>query len=63
VNSTIGFEKLAIEVNKPSKSLHRIFTPSGNPTMENLFQIIHVIRESKGIDFELNAYIKKPTRT
>ena len=62
VNSTIGFEKLALEVNKPSKSLHRMLAPSGNPTMENLFQVIHVIQESEGIDFELSAHIKKSTR-
>jgi DNA-binding phage protein len=62
VNSTIGFEKLALEVNKPSKSLHRMLAPSGNPTMENLFQVIHAIQESEGIDFELNAHIKKSTR-
>ena len=63
VNSTIGFEKLALEVNKPSKSLHRMLAPSGNPTMENFFQVIHVIQENEGINFELNALVKKPLRT
>lgn len=63
VNSTIGFEKLALEVNKPSKSLHRMLAPSGNPTMENSFQVIHVIQENEGINFELNALVKKPSCT
>jgi hypothetical protein len=40
-----------------------MLAPSGNPTMENLFQVIHVIRESEGIDFELNAHIKKTVKT
>lgn len=62
VNSTIGFEKLALELKKPSKSLHRMLAPSGNPTMENFFQVIHVIQEKEGINVELNALAKKPAR-
>ena len=63
VNSTIGFEKLALEVNKPSKSLHRMLAPSGNPTMENFFQVIHAIQENEGINFKLDALINKPAHT
>jgi len=51
VNSTIGFEGLAQEMNKPSKSLHRMLAPSGNPTMENFFHVIHVIQKMKGSIF------------
>ena len=29
--ATIGFEGLAAEINKPSKSLHRMLAPRGNP--------------------------------
>ena len=36
VNSTVGFEKLAASVEKPSKSVHRMLSSSGNPTMTNL---------------------------
>jgi len=43
VNTTIGFEGLVEEVNKSGKSLHRMLAPSGNPTMENFFQVIHAI--------------------
>jgi len=32
VNATIGFEGAAIEINKPSKSLHRMLAPHGNPS-------------------------------
>jgi hypothetical protein len=39
-----------------------MLAPSGNPTMENLFKVIHIIKQSEGIDFELNAHIKKPAR-
>ena len=62
VNSTIGFEGLAQEMNKPSKSLHRMLAPTGNPTMENFFQVIHIIQKNEGIDFQLNALVKKKAR-
>jgi len=29
--ATIDFEGLAAEINKPSKSLHRMLAPRGNP--------------------------------
>lgn len=35
VNSTLGFEKLAELIHKPSKSLHRMLSPKGNPSMDN----------------------------
>lgn len=40
VNATVGFETLASEIGKPSKSVHRMLSPSGNPTMENLSAIL-----------------------
>jgi hypothetical protein len=35
VNATIGFESLATVLKKPSKSLHRMLAPRGNPSTEN----------------------------
>jgi DNA-binding phage protein len=46
VNATVGFERLAEEVNKPSKSLHRMLSISGNPTMENLSVIFATIKKN-----------------
>ncbi len=43
VNSTIGFEELAIKTSKPSKSLHRMLSAKGNPTMDNLTAIYSVL--------------------
>lgn len=34
VNATIGFESLAANLHKPSKSLHRMLSKSGNPTLD-----------------------------
>jgi DNA-binding phage protein len=45
VNSTVGFEELAIETEKPSKSLHRMLSANGNPTMDNLTSILSVLRK------------------
>jgi DNA-binding phage protein len=32
----VGFEALAQEIDKPSKSLHRMLSSSGNPAMSNI---------------------------
>lgn len=45
VNATIGFEQLAALTAKPSKSLHRMLSPTGNPNMDNLAAIFSVVRE------------------
>jgi DNA-binding phage protein len=45
VNSTVGFEELALETSKPSKSLHRMLSAKGNPTMDNLTSILGVLRK------------------
>lgn len=36
VNASIGFEGLASEIGRPSKSLHRMLSDKGNPNMDNL---------------------------
>jgi len=46
INATIGFERLAEEIHKPSKSLHRMLSTSGNPTMENLSAIFATIKKT-----------------
>lgn len=45
INATVGFERLAEEVRKSSKSLHRMLSGSGNPTMENLSAIFASIKK------------------
>jgi DNA-binding phage protein len=44
INATIGFEQLALEVKKPSKSLHRMLAPRGNPNTENFFGIVNALQ-------------------
>lgn len=44
VNATIGFEKLASVTGTPSKSLHRMLSPRGNPGMDNVAAILDALR-------------------
>lgn len=46
VNATVSFEQLAIEANKPSKSLHRMLSAKENPTMDSLNAIFTVLRKT-----------------
>ena len=55
VNATVGFEALATETTKPSKSLHRMLSAKGNPTMDNLTAILKVLRQNFKINFEVHA--------
>ena len=45
VNATVGFESLAQEVHKPAKSLHRMLSATGNPTMSNISAIFAAIKK------------------
>ena len=50
VNATVGFEGLAVAVAKPSKSLHRMLSENGNPSMDNLAAIFGAIRKTLGVE-------------
>ena len=45
VNATLGFEQLAKLTAMPSKSLHRMLSPKGNPSMDNLAAIFNSVRK------------------
>ena len=55
VNATIGFEELAIATSKPSKSLHRMLSANGNPTMDNLTAILKVLRSTLQVDIKVQT--------
>ena len=65
VNSTIGFELLSEELDKPSKSVHRMLSPKGNPTMDNLTNIFSVLQSRLGFNIEvkLSTHSKRMKRT
>jgi DNA-binding phage protein len=55
VNATIGFEQLAMLTAKPSKSLHRMLSPTGNPSMDNLAAIFQAVRERLHVNISANS--------
>ena len=50
VNASVGFEKLALEIQKPAKSLHRMLSVSGNPTMSNISAIFAAIQKKLRVE-------------
>ena len=52
VNATVGFEALAAATAKPSKSLHRMLSKQGNPSMDNLAAIFDVVRKRLGVQLQ-----------
>lgn len=55
VNATVGFEQLAVLTDKPSKSLHRMLLPKGNPSMDNLAAIFGAIRARLKVGIEVHT--------
>ena len=55
VNATLGFEQLAQVTDKPSKSLHRMLSPKGNPSMDNLAAIFGAVRHRLGVGLEVRT--------
>lgn len=50
VNATVGFEALAEEIHKPAKSLHRMLSKSGNPTMSNISAVLSAITRALKVE-------------
>jgi len=55
INATVGFEQLSAETGKPAKSLHRMLSANGNPSMDNLAAILSVVRKKLGVELEAHA--------
>ena len=55
INATISFEPLAQRLSKNSKSLQRMFGPSGNPTTDSLFAVIHTLQNVEGIKLTVHV--------
>ena len=57
INATVGFPKLAARTKIRVKTLHQMFGPNGNPTANNLFEIVAYLQQAEGVRFEV-----RPTR-
>ena len=55
VNATIGFEALSDITEKPSKSLHRMLSANGNPTMDNLIVILQALRQQLNVEIRVQV--------
>jgi DNA-binding phage protein len=55
VNATVGFEGLALEIRKPSKSLHRMLAPHGNPSTDNFFSIVSALQKKTRVKLRVTA--------
>ncbi len=53
INATIGFEELGAMMQKSPKSLMRMFGTKGNPTISNLFGVIHALQQREETHFEV----------
>ncbi len=55
INATVGFPKLADHIKIHVKTLHQMFGPKGNPTANNLFEIVAYLQRAEGLRFQLRA--------
>jgi DNA-binding phage protein len=58
VNATVGFERLSAATGKPAKSLHRMLSASGNPSMDNLAVIFDAVRRKLGLGISVKTVTK-----
>jgi DNA-binding phage protein len=56
VNATMGYKTLAEKTGKNPKSLMRMLGPEGNPTAENLFNVIAQLKEQERLEFDIRAH-------
>jgi len=55
VNATIGFAQLSKLVGAPPKSLHRMLSPAGNPTMSHLSAIFSALKTAMAMEIQIQA--------
>ena len=55
INATVGFEHLSELTHKPSKSLHRMLSQNGNPSMDSLAAIFSAIRAALNVSIKAHS--------
>lgn len=53
----MGFEALAEEIHKPAKSLHRMLSASGNPTMSNISAVFAAVKRALGVEVRAQVVV------
>jgi DNA-binding phage protein len=55
INATVGFAEVAEHTRIPSKSLMRMFGPTGNPRADNLFEVVSFLQRREGVRFRVRT--------
>jgi DNA-binding phage protein len=55
INATSGFVRVGRAVRRSPKSLMRMFSPRGNPTAKNLFEILVFLQDEERVQFRLRS--------
>ena len=55
VNATIGFQELGILTQKNPKSLVRMLSPGGNPSLKNISSLLASLKEHEGVKLHVRA--------
>lgn len=55
VNATIGFQELGNIVDKKPASLMRMLSDKGNPSLDNISQVLAAVRTHEGVDLRVSA--------
>lgn len=61
VNGTVGFEKLSESTDIPPKSLHRMLSDQGNPTMSNTGAIFREVQKVMSLQ-TTGQYVTRATK-
>jgi len=54
-NATVGFPQLAAHTRIHVKALHQMLGPRGNPTANNLFEIVAYLQRQEGVRLHVHA--------
>jgi DNA-binding phage protein len=60
INATIGFQALGEAVDRDPKALMRMFSPKGNPTLENLSLVLKELAEREGYSIKVERRASRP---
>lgn len=55
VNATLGFQQLGVIVDKKPASLMRMLSDNGNPSLDNISQVLAAVRAHEGVDLHVSA--------
>jgi DNA-binding phage protein len=55
VNATLGFQELGNIVDKNPSSLMRMLSEKGNPSLDNMSQVLAAVRAHEGVELHVSA--------